>query len=317
MDCNILRLDRLSVQQTKNLNEISFRFRKEFNDFITQLSVPYAGNLDWLISSPASRDIYSSNLFRYFCDLLLIEQLLKKGEDYNLIIVDNSAFKIVLQDFLKQNDYKVKVRCRNGIFKSIFIAGKRFINVFINLFMRCYVSRGREASKIKPVEPITLVDCFILKSSIKGNKYQDRYYTGLFESINENEKQQFFYLPQYILGFRDFIKTFKKIRKLDQNFLIKDDFLKINDYLYASFYLFRILRIKIGGAQFNKFNMLPLIKHELYFSSANTSSFSALLNYRFARRLRERKVRVKKLINWKTKLLDLINKSNPLVIGNI
>ena len=51
MSSKVLRLDRLNIQQTKLLNEISFEVREKFNNYITQISLPHASDLDWLIST--------------------------------------------------------------------------------------------------------------------------------------------------------------------------------------------------------------------------------------------------------------------------
>jgi len=157
---------------------------------------------------------------------------------------------------------------------------------------------GKRSDQFKPAGAVTLLDCFVLKSSIKGNKYHDRYYTGLFDFIGENEKQNFYYLSEYALGIRGSIRAFKKIRNINDNFLVKDDFLKPRDYLYALFYLFRVLRIKTVKSLVDDFNIQPLVKYELYFKSVNSSSYSALLNHCFVKRLSERNIKVKKLINW-------------------
>lgn len=297
MSSKVLRLDKLNINQTKLLNEISFQVRKKFDDFIAQISFPHAGNLDWLVSTPASRDLYLSSLFRNLCDLYLIKRLLGRGENYDIIIVDNFAFKAVLDDFLKQNDYKIKVSYKTGFLKSVLIVIKRFVSLFIHSLVRFFVI-GKRSGQFKPAKAVTLLDCFVLKSSIKGNKYHDRYYTGLFEFIGEEEKQNFYYLPEYAFGFCDSIRSFKKIRKLDDNFLVKDDFLKISDYLYALLYWFRVLRIITVKSSVDDFELQSLVKYELYFRSVNLSSYNALLNYCFVKRLQERNIKIKKLIDW-------------------
>ena len=297
MSSKILRLDRLNINQTKLLNEISFEVRKAFDDYITRISLQHTGNLDWLVSAPASRDLYLSDLYRNFCDLYLIKRLLACGENYDLIIVKSFAFKTVLKKYFKQHKYKIRIICRTGILKSIFITVKRFISLLIHTLIRCFIV-GKKTFQFKITEKIILLDCFILKSSIKANKYYDRYYPGLLDFLDNEERKKFYYLPEYALDFYDSIITFRKIRKLDGNYLIKDDFLKFNDYLYALFYLFRVTHIKIAKSHIDEFELQPLVKYELKYQSVSMSSYNALLNYRFAKRLRERNVEVQKLINW-------------------
>lgn len=293
----VLRLDRLNIHQTKLLNKISFKVRKKFDDYIAKISLPLIGNLNWLVSAPASRDLYLSNLFRNLCDLYLIKQLLANGEKYNLIIVDSFAFKKVLKNFFELHGYKIKIKCKNGILKCIIVTIKRFLGLLIYSLIRCFVIGQKTAQLIFP-EGVTLLDCFILKSSIRENKYHDRYYPGLLDSLDKNEKKNFYYLPEYALGFYDFVRIMWKVRKLEGNFLIKDDFLKLSDYFFALISSFRVIRIKISKSPIDDFELLPLVKYELYSKSFNLSSNSALLNYRFVKRLRKRNIKVNKLINW-------------------
>jgi hypothetical protein len=62
--------------------------------------------------------------------------------------------------------------------------------------------------------------------------------------------------------------------------------------------LFRVLRIRVSKSPIDDFELQPLVKYELYYKSVSLSSFSALLNYRFAKRLKETGIKVKRLINW-------------------
>ena len=163
MKPKVLRLDRLNIHQTKLLNKISFEIRKIFDDYIARISLQHAGNLDWLVSAPASRDLYVSDLFRNLCDLYLIKRLLAQGDNYDSIIVSNFAFKVVLRNFLKKNNHKAKIICKNGLFKTLFITAKRCASLCIHSLIR-FLIIGKKSIRFKPTGPVILLDCFVLKT---------------------------------------------------------------------------------------------------------------------------------------------------------
>ena len=62
----------------KLFNEICNKNKKNFTDLIGEISLSYANNIDWLISSPASRNTINSSLYYNVCIIQFIKAIIKK-----------------------------------------------------------------------------------------------------------------------------------------------------------------------------------------------------------------------------------------------
>ena len=61
---------------SKLFNKTANESRGIFTDLIEKLSSGKEYNLDWWVSGPASRNIYTSPLFHYCCSLVFIDKLM-------------------------------------------------------------------------------------------------------------------------------------------------------------------------------------------------------------------------------------------------
>jgi glycosyltransferase involved in cell wall biosynthesis len=151
--------------------------------------------------------------------------------------------------------------------------------------------------------PITLLDTFVIASkigeegSIYRGKYKDRYYPGLLENLDKEERKQVLYYST-LSGFKNVIKAFRLIRNANDQFIIPDDFLKILDYLFILLYPCRILKIRIPNTLFLGFDVTSTLRNEQLLNCSNSSSFGGLLNYRFAFRTAQENVPIRLLIDW-------------------
>lgn len=138
---------------------------------------------------------------------------------------------------------------------------------------------------------------FVFNDSFNKGFYNDRYYPNLLKYVDSDEMKSIYYLPTYY-GIRNYRKLFMDIRTSEQKFLLKEDYLKIRDYFFALLYLFRVKSMKIETRKFMGFDIAPLIKEEISDDSVSISSMYGLLNYRFSKRLKEKGVKIKRIINW-------------------
>jgi hypothetical protein len=88
------------------------------------------------------------------------------------------------------------------------------------------------------------------------------------------------------------------LRAAKDKFLLKEDYLKFSDYLYAWGHAFRILRYKIDPVFFQGVDVSPLVREEIESSKGINSTILGLLNFRFAKRLRKNGVRLRLIVNW-------------------
>jgi hypothetical protein len=115
--------------------------------------------------------------------------------------------------------------------------------------------------------------------------------------LTEEEKKIIYFVPTYHKP-RNLLLLFRKLRTDKNNFLLKEDFLKICDYFFGWQYLWYIYRKKISPCFFLGVDISPLVREELRSFKSFSSAYIPLLNYRFAKRLRQADIKIRLFVNW-------------------
>lgn len=296
-------LDNLTISENIRLNEISSEIRKDYDSLIEEISSEHLNNIHWIVGGIASRNKYQSPLFYRCVQLAFINDVRKENQDAILILSsDKQLCKLLKEQLPKENE----IRCTLSKIKIIwnyFRLHRQYLLAVYFLVMRMLGRKKHSDINSLKQQPITLVDTFVLNNksgddgSIVNNQYKDRYYPGLLDGLGDKEKQNIYFIPT-IIGFRNPISIFKKIRKADYNFLVHDDFLKIRDYLFVLSQPFRISKLKLPKAEFRGYQMYDILQNEKLRSSSDFISLLGLLYYRFTKRLSQHGVNVKLVIEW-------------------
>ena len=98
-------------------NNICKENEKNFNDLIDKIP---DDNLDLLISLPLSRNTFHSNIFYFFCCILLVSELTKRNTKITKILVDSNAVKNILQKNENIKPIEIVVKSDKKIFNSIY-----------------------------------------------------------------------------------------------------------------------------------------------------------------------------------------------------
>ena len=294
----ILDISNLSLENVKMLNYISNNIKRDFNALSEELLNSTDKSIDWLVNSTTSRNPYWSDIYLNICYLALIKQLLRENKAIEKVIVPNSELKKVLIDYLKRNKINIKVVSSQSLKKNIKNKIRPFYNFMENIyrFILMWVSRDKRRKESIPTDhKITLIDTFFLSSMFKNGKYSDRYYNGVLEYLTDDEKKRVYFVP-LILVKTGFKKIMRIAEKSDENFLFKEDYLKLSDYFFALVSPFRIRRINFSKFKFKEFNIGPILQRD--FRRHIFASALSILNYRFFRRLKENKVKLRLFVNW-------------------
>ena len=67
----------------------------------------HSQDIDWWVSSPISRNIYSSNLYKYICILETLEYLIKNKNNLIEISTDSAELKNIILSKFPRNKIKV------------------------------------------------------------------------------------------------------------------------------------------------------------------------------------------------------------------
>ena len=300
----VLDLGALTVQQASVLNRVSLKVRSEYPSLIEKIAGESSNDIHWAVSNIASRNKYYSLLFLRLCRLSLVIEIAKSQK----------TIQVITSDFHLYQTLKTEIVLRNveTILKSFswHKKTKRFFVPFYkySIAIKKYFSRLLSRSKgsqlpFGSISELTLLDTYVINSKVgdsgsivKGN-YKDRYYPGLFSALSEEEKKKFYYVPT-LIGFKNNKKAFDLIRSSREQFLIRDDYLLLSDYLFALLHPFKILKKKYGKVIYEGIDITPLIKGELWDTCVNFNSMEGLLNYRFAYRLARSGVNIRMYVEW-------------------
>lgn len=296
----ILDFRKLNSSEARLINEIAEKIRNDYIDFLSKIGKNNENNIDWWMIDFVSRNTLVSDLFYNLCKLGFFKEKIKYDFIYKKIIVDSIGLKTVIEDYCNKNEYSCNIIYKGK--SSFWIYIKRILSYFkscMHFFLSWVFAWSTRHYQKKNImdKGITLIDTFVLKDSFKNSIYNDRYYGRLLEYLEKDEKRYFYYVPTYC-GIRNYRKLFINMRTSKQKFLLKEDYLKIKDYLFALLYPFRVRKLKIKIKNFMEFNIYSLIKEEIMKDSVSGSSMQGLLNYRFTKRLKDRNIKIRMILNW-------------------
>ena len=295
---NILNFIKLDPDNSKLVDNIAEKIRREYVSYLIKIGKDNEKNIDWWVLNFVSRNTLISRLFQNICFLTLLDERLKEGYTYDEIVVNSLALKKTI----KKNYYKYHFKVSYKGIGTLHVYLRKinsYFKVFKQISSRFLAARLTRKYKriIKTDKVLTLLDVFIFRNSFDKGIYLDRYYPKLLEYIDSNEKEYMYYVPTFY-GIKRYKEIFIEMRKSRQNFLLKEDYLKFKDYLFALLYPLRINKLKIKYRDFSGLDIYPLIREEMGYDRVSHSSVYSLLNYRFPARLKEYGIKLNVIIDW-------------------
>ena len=105
------------------------------------------------------------------------------------------------------------------------------------------------------------------------------------------------------MSFKELLKfkLFKLINitfKSDTNFIYKNDFLKINDYKEAIIKLISQKKPNFSNFKHFEFELKEILDYDFKINRFNHQSYLGILNYKFFKRLKEKRFKIEKIISW-------------------
>ena len=264
--------------------------RAEYNSWIKKISYNFSKDLDWIVSPPISRNIYSTNLYKYICILKTLEVLTKNY--YIKILVDSAELKKIINSYFDKKKINALVKINKQYVLSLFY----FLNILRALyffFIQYLITKIFLKGKIKINKNSILIDTYILDLINK-----EKTYYGDILNYSKKLKKKIIFIPTIIENnLFNFYKIVKELNK-NKNFIFKEQFIKFNDLIYCSMYLIRKKKFNVNYSFYDKYNLSRLIFNEINSNRDLYSIFLSLYNYCFIKRLKEKNLKFKKVINW-------------------
>lgn len=291
---------KIPSKYVKLWEQIAYEMSKSFADLIDSLSKEHAKNIDWWASSPASRNTLASPLFHYCCCISLLRELIRKGKPVTKIITDSMAFKKITEEYLVGQRVSVKVTLdRTSIkqrLKKILRPVYTLFGIPVqHLFLSLIAKRTQHLGKPLLSDPLVLIDTVIMPGYID----RDRNYPGLLNVLSEKEKGSVWFVP-LLYGFRpwQYLSVIRQLRRSERNFVLKEDYLEFKDFLFAWGHILRVRLLKIKPCLFQGVDISRLVQEEMKSFKGIGASSTTLLNYRFARRLKEANINLRLVVDW-------------------
>lgn len=287
----------LDAAHAKLLNEVAEKVRAPFVELVDRLGAAQGSNLDWWVTSLASRNTYACPLYLRLCQLVLARHLIQTGE-FNEVITDSPTLAEAIS---KSVGPDMCVSVMGGTGRGSFF---RWLRVFRRYAGALYhaICQVLVASLVlprratMPTGPVVLIDTFFYADSFSRGELQDHHYPGMTDCLDAVERRRVFFVPSYY-RIRNYVRFFRELRGMRDNLILKEDVLSASDYLFALGHPFRLCWPK-GRIDFLGVDVGPLIRETLVESFAGSGTIEGLLRYRFALRLKERGVSPRRIIEW-------------------
>jgi len=299
---DLRRNGNLSVEDSMRIDVIEGEVRKEYNIYIGEfIRLNKLSGVELLLTA-SCRNTIVSKVHDTFCRIALLENRLKNGLCPKNIHVDDGRIAKIVRQVLKRygceddtvieyNKFGLRIACiiPLNVLKSIF--------TIFNSWLWTRLS----SLKKRPKGDVVFVDTFLFSNSIdEHGHYEDRYYTGHEKYLGEEERRALWFAPT-LYGIKypwEYLKLFKRIAKADRNFLIKEAWLTLFDYVYSLVFSIIIpFKVKAFPA-YRELDVSAMIKHEVLSDIAALSLVRALCQYRFVRRLSKEKINICHVVNW-------------------
>ncbi|MBF0546907.1 MAG: hypothetical protein HQM08_20875 [Candidatus Riflebacteria bacterium] len=306
MDLDFRKNAKLSVENCILIDEIADRYRQSFSSFIDGLSQDNITKIDWWISALPGKNTYATDLFENFCRIILVEELLRKGKVIEHVFVDSFFLEKIIKEVFKNYNKKIAIiTSSKPLIKAIYYPLRRYFRFLFLAIFRFLVCRIFYPAKICKIKKVILIDTFILKDSFSSGEFKDRYYGEFEKYLSESEKKTFFFIPTILtsslvpsISVEETLETIKKLRLSSKQFLLDEDFLKLEDYFYSFLFPFRFFRFFPKKFIFGGIDFSPLLKKVWWENLFSDNSIVGLLKYSFARKLKESGFEVTAVIDW-------------------
>jgi len=299
MKINFSKDSKLTISQTKKINEIEPLVREEYENYIGLLAEKNSlEGMDWLLETTC-RNTFSSNLHKRMCHLALIEEIISSGESIEEIVVDDFSMEKVIKDYLDRKGIKCKVKSKRLNIGIISLLYNIFVSFYLGLNQWLWpkiISRSK-----RPSGQVVLLEHFLFLDSFDDNyTLIDRNYPGFFDYYAEEQQNEVWYLS-ILNGIKhphQWLPLLNRIKKSSQQILIMEDYLSMKDYL-LSFYYSLLIPMKIKKIpKWRNYDISHLVLEETRKELGSYSLVSNILYYRSFSNLKDYKIEPKLVIDW-------------------
>lgn len=301
-------MEKISLNELKNrhavvFNEVAEEMRQLYNQLIAELSKGHDKSIDWWASEVASRNPYSTPLRDDCCDFVFMQRIASQLKGVE-VVVSKASLRKAMAQYCKKNNIEMQLSSNVTFMDKVkfivwpFLRYCKLLFIYASYWFSANIVARRKSKVIS--NSCILINTFVHDDSFekKGGPYLDRYYKRFGDLLTEREQGLLYYVPTLLNSSMSSISVMRAVRACPQQFLLKEDFLSILDYLYAFFFPFRAIRFLFKKAYLNGVDITSLVRHSFWYTIISRGSIESLLKYRFIKRLKEKKIAVRLAVEW-------------------
>ena len=297
-------------KQFKHINiarlheEVANDLRHEYVTWIDDLNRSYGADLEWWFTSISSRNVYGSDIFQFCCYLVMLEKLYTDPiRRPHLVFVESVGLYRVIQKWADGKNINVELYNTQEKFNFLtkkllfFFRWGNFITTTSLRWIAAFMTRIYYKRMKLGINPTMIIDTFLHDYCLSDNgDFKDRYFPHLHEYLF-NKGYQVLVHP-VVVGFKyNYFSIYKKMRKSNTHFILREDFLYFSDYVSAIKFPLKVLRQKVEASTFRDFELQDILDEEKWTQSI-TSGMDAVLTYRLFLRLGQSELQPEQIINW-------------------
>jgi hypothetical protein len=269
--------------------------------FVSGLCKGFQNDLDWWLEAPASRNSILSRLFHDCAAFVLLDDLLRRRAKINAILVDTPELYSVACDAVARTGRTIPVhygisavRRRTGVWRARLSPLRSIGRLFLE-WLLVRASRWGSVASPPREDALILIDTFLLP----GHVERDRYYPGLWEAIPAASRSLVRFVPQFSgFSLAGLWRAARMVRMEPGKYLCKEDCVNLRDFIWCSAHWIRVRRLRLAQCHFRGVEMSRFLRAELRRAGGFRCAVRGLINYRFARGVKNAGARVVHAIDW-------------------
>ncbi|MBF0442781.1 MAG: hypothetical protein HQK54_12825, partial [Oligoflexales bacterium] len=285
------------------LDKNAHSLRTDFNEWVALLGnkckksdLPY-----WWTSELASRNTIALSLYNQLVELFTARQWIELHPEIKAVYFSSSGQVEVFRQLMQfQHGEGVYVGSTESFVGLLTNRIKPWFQYLSNVYHWCQRIAAVLCTR-KKLESITssliLVDIFVLEDSFGPDGFRDRYYNYFNLEWDELKQNSIRYVP-IIYARKGYFKLYKNLRRYQEHFIVKEDYLNIRDWFSVFLLPFRLMRLIPLGVPFRDVKVDPLVREAWNSSLTSQSSMDAWTAFLFPHRLKKAGIKVRKLIEW-------------------
>jgi hypothetical protein len=291
----------LSIKNAKKINDLQKIIQSEYTDFIGQLiELNELNELTWFLKV-TTRNTYASTIFDSMCRLSLLEYLLINNESISSIYIDRFSLNSPIKELLSRYKKNIKIEFIGNKKPNKSLIAKNILKNFYISFNLWIVPKFIKKNKSLPNVKVFLLDVFLTQNSFnKKFELNDRCYPGLIDLLPKYLRRKTWFLGS-LADFKhpwELYKIFHQIQRSNSKIIIKEDFLKLKDYISAikkSIYLPNLIR---NAPLWRGLNLTELVSEENMAQRGSYSISEPMLTYLAFNRYKLAGLKIEAVVDW-------------------